>query len=217
MIASAVFAFRGRAVMKLHQMHRSGNCYKVRLAARQLGMPIALVDVDLAAGETRSEAFRAKNPNGKVPVLELADGRFLPESNAILWYLAENSPLIPQDKFARAEALQWMFFEQYSHEPYIAVARYWLTLAPKAELEKRRDKIPEWQKAGNAALKVMDQHLAKRDWFAGPRYSVADIALYGYTHVAGEGGFDLGHYPHVKRWLARVEAEPGFIPMAERW
>ena len=204
-------------MMKLHQMQMSGNCYKARLCARQLGLPLTLVDVDLMGGETRSEEFRVKNPNGKVPVLELDDGRFLPESNAILYFLAENSKLLPRDRFDRAECLAWMFFEQYSHEPNIATARFWLSMAPKDQLEKRRDKIPEWHKQGNAALKVMDQHLMKRDWFAGGRYSIADISLFAYTHAAPEGGFDLMPYVHVRRWLARVEAEPGFIPMSARW
>ncbi len=202
-------------MLTLHQMQMSGNCYKVRLAARQLGIPLNLIDYPLMAGETRKAPFLAKNPNGRVPLLELEDGRCLPESDAILCYLAEGSDLLPTDKWARAEALQWLFFEQCSHEPYIAVARFWLRYAPPAELEKKRHLVPEWHEKGNAALGVMQTHLAKRDWFAGGRYSIADIALYGYTHCAGEGGFDLSAFPAVSRWLDRVAAQHDHLGMWE--
>jgi glutathione S-transferase len=207
----------------LHQMQVSGNCYKVRLAARQLGVPLRLKDYPLHGGETRQPEFLAKNPNGRVPMLELDDGSCLPESGAILWYLSEGTALQPTDKWARAEMLKWMFFEQYSHEPYIAVARYWLAFAPnlpnvsKDELEKKLALAPEWHAKGNAALGVMETHLAKHDWFAGGRYSIADIALYGYTHSAADGGYDLSLYPSVTRWLARVAAQPGHIALAETW
>ncbi len=201
----------------LHQMHVSGNCYKVRLCARQAGVALTLQDYGLLDGDTRKPAFLAKNPNGRVPMLELEDGRCLPESGAILWYLAEGSPLIPDDRWARAEMLQWMFFEQYSHEPYIAVARFWLKFAPPAEMAKKQHLVPEWHARGYAALGVMEQHLAKRDWFAGGRYSIADIALYGYTHSAADGGFDLAGYPAVRAWLARVAAQPGHVPLELRW
>jgi glutathione S-transferase len=201
----------------LHQMQMSGNCYKVRLAARQLGVPITLQDYPELGSETRKSPFLAKNPNGRVPMLELDDGKCLPESGAILWYLSEGTALQPSDRWGRAEALQWMFFEQYSHEPYIAVARFWLAFAPEEELAKKRHLVPEWHDKGNAALGVMETHLSKSDWFAGRRYSVADIALYGYTHCAADGGFDLSRYPAVTRWLARVAAQPGHIPLSERW
>ncbi len=201
----------------LHQMHVSGNCYKVRLCARQAGVALTLQDYGLLDGDTRKPAFLAKNPNGRVPMLELEDGRCLPESGAILWYLAEGSPLIPDDRWARAEMLQWMFFEQYSHEPYIAVARFWLKFAPPAEMAKKQHLVPEWHARGYAALGVMEQHLAKRDWFAAGRYTIADIALYGYTHSAADGGFDLGAYPAVRAWLARVAAQPGHVPLEFRW
>ena len=204
-------------MLTLHQMHISGNCYKVRLCARQLGIPVALKDYGLHDGSTRTPEYLAKNANGRVPLLELEDGRFLPESGAILWYLAEGSPLIPADRWARAEAHQWMFFEQYSHEPYVAVARFWLAYAPKDALEKKSHLIGEWHEKGNAALAVMETHLKSRDWFAGDRYSVADIALYGYTHCAAEGGFDLTRYPALIGWLARVTNEPGHITIEERW
>ncbi len=206
-----------RAMPTLHQMQVSGNCYKIRLAAKQLGIPLALKDYRLHGGETREPAFLVKNPNGRVPLLELDDGRCLPESGAILWYLSEGTALQPADKWGRAQALQWMFFEQYSHEPYIAVARFWLAFASKEQLEKKRALVPEWHAKGNAALGVMETHLAANDWFAGGHYSIADIALYGYTHCAKDGGFDLALYPAVQRWLARVAAQPGYIPLSEHW
>jgi glutathione S-transferase len=198
----------------LHQMHVSGNCYKVRLAAHQLGIPITLKNYGLHDGATRKPEFLAKNANGRVPLLELDDGRVLPESGAILWYLGEGTHLVPGDRWGRAEALQWMFFEQYSHEPYVAVARFWLAFAPGEELEKKRHLVPEWHAKGNAALGVMELHLATHDWFAGNRYSIADIALYGYTHCATDGGFDLAAYPAVTAWLTRVAGEPGHIPLS---
>jgi glutathione S-transferase len=201
----------------LHQMHISGNCYKVRLAARQLGIALTLKEYGLHEGATRKPGYLAKNPNGRVPMLELEGGGVLPESGAILWYLAEDTHLMPADRWGRAEAHQWMFFEQYSHEPYIAVARLWLAYAPKAELNKKRHLIGEWHEKGNAALGVMETHLKAHDWFAGGRYSIADIALYGYTHCASEGGFDLSRYPAVGAWLARVHLTPGYVPLLESW
>jgi glutathione S-transferase len=205
------------SMLVLHQMQMSGNCYKVRLVARQLGIPLALKDYPLMAGDTRKPDFLKLNPNGRVPLLEFEDGRTLAESDAIICYLAHGSALLPEDRWDRAQALQWMFFEQYSHEPYIAVARFWLHYASQEQLEERRHLVPEWHAKGNAALGVMENHLAAHDWFAGGRYSVADIALYGYTHSAQEGGFDLASYPAVSRWLARVRQQPGYIPLSEAW
>lgn len=204
-------------MLLLHQMQMSGNCYKVRLTARQLGMPIALKEYPLHGGETRKPDFLSKNPNGRVPLLEFEDGRVLPESDAIIWYLAEGTKLAPESKWDRAQALSWMFFEQYSHEPYIAVARFWLKFAAKEDLAKKQHLVPEWHDKGNAALSVMNTHLKTHDWFGGPRYSVADIALYGYTHSATDGGFNLADHPAVTKWLARVAAEPGHIPLSETW
>ena len=201
----------------LHQMQMSGNCYKVRLTARQAGFPLTLREYPLLGGDTRKPEFLAKNPNGRVPLLEWEDGRTLPESNAIIWHLAEGTPLAPDDSWSRAQALSWMFFEQYSHEPYIAVARFYRTEAPKEELKKREHLVPEWLAKGNAALAVMEGHLRKRDWFAGARYSVADIALFGYTHCADEGGFALDEYPAISRWVSRVREQPEHIPLSERW
>ncbi|MBA4210537.1 MAG: glutathione S-transferase [Parvibaculum sp.] len=198
--------------MRLYQMQDSGNCYKVRLAAHQLGQPLELVDVDILKGESRTEDFLKRNPNGRVPTLELDDGRSLPESNAILFWLAEGTALLPEDRFARAEALQWMFFEQYSHEPYIAVARFWHSIKPGGREEKAA-MFPEWHRRGHEALAVMERHLSSHDWFAGGAYSIADIALYAYTHVAHEGDFDLAPYKAVNSWLARVASEPLHVPM----
>jgi glutathione S-transferase len=200
----------------LHQMHVSGNCYKIRLAAHQLGVPLTLKEYGLHDGSTRTPEFLALNTNGRVPLLELEDGRYLPESGAILWYLSEGTALQPADKWSRAEALQWMFFEQYSHEPYVAVARFIRAFTPPDVLEKRKGEFPLLMERGNAALGVMERHLSQRDWFAGERYSIADIALYGYTHSARDGGFDLAKYPAVERWISRVSAQPGHIPLSAR-
>ena len=200
-------------MLVLHQMQMSGNCYKVRLTARQLNIPLQLREYPLHGGETRTPEFLKRNPNGRVPLLEFDDGRMLAESDAIISYLAHGSQLLPEDRWDRAQMLQWMFFEQYSHEPYVAVARFWLHYAPKEQLEERRHLVPEWHAKGNAALGVMEQHLAHHPYFVGDRYGLADIALYGYTHVAQEGGFLLDNYPHVTSWLSRVAAQPGYIPM----
>lgn len=204
-------------MLTLHNMQVSGNCYKVRLATRQLAIPLVLKDYPFGAGKTRRPEFLAKNPSGRVPMLELDDGQFLPESGAILFYLAEGSPLLPDDRLARAQALQWMFFEQYEHEPYVAVARRWLKFEPKQALAAKQHLVPEWQGKGNAALGVMESHLAKSDWFAGGQYSIADIALYGYTHAAEDGGFDLARYPAISSWLKRVAAQPNYITLDESW
>jgi len=198
----------------LHDMQLSGNCYKVRLTAKQLGIPITLKDYPEHSGKTRTPEFLSLNPNGRVPLLQYEDGRILPESNAIIFHLSDGTQLQPADKWGRAEMLSWMFFEQYSHEPYIAVARFWLAHSPKEELDKKRHLVPEWHERGNAALAVMEKHLSKRPWFAGDRYSIADIALYAYTHCADEGGFALSRYPAVSAWLERVQSQSGHIPLA---
>jgi len=200
----------------LHQMPLSGNCYKVRLTAKQLGISLTLRDYPEFGGATRTPEFLAKNPNGRVPLLEWEDGRVLPESNAIIWHLAGGSRLVPDESWSRAEALSWMFFEQYSHERYVAVARFYLAHAPKDELKKREHLVCEWHAKGNAALAVMEDHLRKRDWFAGARYSVGDIALFGYTHCAEEGGFNLGNYPAITRWIERVREQPAHISLSAR-
>ena len=199
---------------KLHQMQVSGNCYKVRLAAHQLGIPLELVDYGLLDGTTRQPDFLARNPNGRVPMLELDDGRFLPESGAILWYLAEGTPLVPDDRWGRAQALQWMFFEQYSHEPYVATPRYIVKHLPADHA--RRAELPERLAKGRAALGVMDGHLASHSFFVAERYTIADIALYAYTHVAHEGGHDLTPYANVRRWLGSVAEQPKHVRIYER-
>jgi len=206
-------ANQGSPMPILHQMPISGNCYKVRLVAHQAGVPLQFKDYPLHDGTTRKPEFLSKNPNGRVPLLEFEDGRFLPESGAILWYLSEGTKLQPADAWGRAQALQWMFFEQYSHEPYIAVARFIKSYGTPETQERRKGEWPMLFERGYAALDVMEQHLAKHDWFAGGRYSVADIALYGYTHCADEGGFDLARYPAIRAWLARVAAQPDYVPL----
>jgi glutathione S-transferase len=195
----------------VYGMADSGNCYKVKLALEQLGRPYRWVQVDSTKGETRSRDFLARNANGKVPTLQLEDGGYLPESNAILYYLAEGTPLLPADQLGRARALQWMFFEQYSHEPYIAVARFILRYLPADST--RRAELPRLVERGRQALSVMEQHLAKEPFFAGGRYSVADISLYAYTHCARDGGFDLQPFASVRAWLERVRAQPGHVPL----
>jgi glutathione S-transferase len=190
---------------------QSGNCYKVKLLLTQLGLPHEWIFTDIRTGATRTPEYLAKNPNGRIPLLELAPGQFLPESNAILWYLAEGTPFVPSDKLERARALQWMFFEQYSHEPYIATSRYYITFL--GQPDRHREEIARRVKPGYAALSVMERHLAEHDYFAGGRYSIADIALYAYTHVAHEGGFDLKGFPAVQAWLARIKGQPKHVGM----
>jgi glutathione S-transferase len=197
--------------MRLYDYLSSGNGYKVRLALHQLGIPFELVQLDILKGETRTPAFLAKNPNGRIPTLELDDGTCLAESGAILWYLAEGTALLPTDRLQRARVLQWMFFEQYSHEPYVAVARAWLHLFGLDD--ERRRQLPQKQKLGYDALAVMEGHLASHTFFVGERYSIADVALYAYTHVAHEGGFELDRFPQVRAWLGRVAAQPGYVPI----
>ncbi len=198
-------------MLTIYGLRTSGNCYKLQLLLDQLGTAYRWVDVDSANGQTRTPEFLAKNPNGRVPLLELEDGRRLSESNAILGYLAEGSAMLPTDSWQRAKTMQWLFFEQYSHEPYVAVARFIRRWLP-ADHPRRAD-IPRLLEQGAKAFDVMEQHLAAQPFFTGEAYGIADIALYAYTHCAGDGGFDLGLWPHIGAWLARVEAQPGFSPM----
>ncbi|WP_428381245.1 glutathione S-transferase family protein [Nevskia ramosa] len=190
----------------------SGNCYKPALAMRQLGIAYQWREIDILKGESRTPAFLAKNANGRIPLLEPEPGRYLAESNAMLCWLAEGTPLLPEDRWARAKVLEWLFFEQYSHEPYIATVRYWVAIEKSAEANQAR--IAERMPRGYAALGVMETQLAKTPYLAGENYTVADIALYAYTHVADEGGFDLAGYPAVRAWLDRITATPGFVTMA---
>ena len=197
-------------MLRLYDYFDSGNGYKARLALAQLAIPYRLIAVDIDKGETRTPEFLAMNPNGRIPLLALENGAYLAESNAILCYLAEGTALMPGDALARAQILQWLFFEQYSHEPNIATARYWLRhglMTPAREPLFAQKRL-----AGYAALAVMENHLATRDFFVGA-YSIADIALYAYTHVAEQGEFDLARFPSVTAWLARVRAQPGHVPL----
>jgi glutathione S-transferase len=198
-------------MVRVYGTSASGNCHKVRMVLEALRLPYQWTEIDTVGGETRTPQYLAMNPNGKAPVLEIEPGSYLPESNAILFYLADGTPLLPGDRLVRAKVLQWLFFEQYSHEPYIAVARFLRKFHPDPESQRElaESKMP----GGYRALEVMEKHLEGNPFFVGGRYSIADIALYGYTHVAGEGGFDLGRFPAVRAWLARVEAQPGYVAM----
>ena len=199
----------------LHEYAASGNCYKIRLTAALLGIPLERRHYDIIKGETRTPEFLASvNANGRIPVLQLGD-RFLPESNAASFYLADGSHLTPDSPFDRADMLRWMFWEQYNHEPNVATLRFWLAFVGEAQLTpQQREQLPARRSAGEAALRLMDEHLEGRAWFVGNSVSLADIALYAYTHVAEEGGgFRLADYPAVQAWLARVAAIRGYIPI----
>jgi glutathione S-transferase len=207
-------------MLRLHDNASSGNAYKIRLLLAQLRLPFERIEYDIDRGATRTAAFlETKNANGRVPVLELEDGRCLPESNAILWFLAEATRYLPgaaseEGRWRRAQVLQWMFFEQYSHEPNIATLRYWIT----HEVEMTPERVaaePGKRRGGVAALQVMEQHLRARRFFVGDEYTIADIALYAYTHVAAEGGFDLSPFPAIRDWLGRVVAQPGHVAITD--
>ncbi|HUA32180.1 MAG TPA: glutathione S-transferase family protein [Candidatus Binataceae bacterium] len=200
-------------MLTLYDYLISGNGYKVRLLLTQLGVPFKRVELDITKGETRTSGFTSKFPNGRIPAVEFDDGRLLFESNAICWYFAEGTHFMPEDRFARARMLQWMFFEQYSHEPYIAVARFF-AMHPEHHDPRRAD-LARIMKLGYDALAVMESHLKTREWFVDDRYSLADIALYAYTHAAHEGGFDLAPYPAVHAWLDRVRAQPKHVPITQ--
>jgi glutathione S-transferase len=190
----------------------SGNCYKVRLLFAHLRVEYETVDVSVVDRSNREELLGELNPGLRVPTLVLDDGRPLAESNAILWYFADGTQYVPEDPYERAQVLQWQFFEQYGHEPNIAVARFWLAYsgAPREQYEKR---LPGWHAGGYAALDAMERQLEERQFLVGGRYSIADISLYAYTHVAGEGEFDLGRYPAIGAWLERVAGQPGHVPI----
>ncbi|HJR74699.1 MAG TPA: glutathione S-transferase family protein [Luteimonas sp.] len=192
----------------------SGNCHKLRLLLEHLGREYRWVEIDSSKGESRTPEYLAKNPNGRVPIIELEDGRVLAESNAILCYLAEGTPYLPADKWQRAQALGWMFFEQYSHEPYVAVARFIRGWTP-IDSPRRAAELPRCMERGHQALAVMEKHLSENAWFTGPEYGIADIALFAYTDVAHHGGFDLAAYPALRDWLARVRSTPGFVAMPD--
>lgn len=197
--------------MLLYNSAVSGNCYKVRLLFAHLGIEVETVDVSVVDRSNREELLGALNPGLRVPTLVLDDGRPLAESNAILWYFADGTEYVPEGGYERAQVLQWQFFEQYSHEPNIAVARFWLSYS--GDPERYTDRLPERMQGGYAALDAMERHLNGREFFVGGRYSIADISLYAYTHVAHEGDFDLGAYPAIRAWLERVAAQPGHVPI----
>ena len=200
-------------MLRLYDYLYSGNGYKIRLLLTQLGIPFERIELDILKGETRTPDFLRRNANGRIPLLELEDGKYLAESDAILFYLAEGTPFLPADRLERAQVLQWMFFEQYSHEPNIATVRFWLH---SQMTDERRTMLPAKRQLGHAALAVMDSHLAAgRTFFVGERYTIADIALYAYTHVADEGGFYLQPYEQVRAWLERVRCQPGYIPITQ--
>jgi glutathione S-transferase len=198
----------------LHEYALSGNCYKIRLTAALVGAELERRQYDILRGETRTADFLTNvSAGGRIPVLQVGD-RFLPESNAACFYLAQGSALIPDDPFDRADMLRWMFWEQYSHEPNIATLRFWLAFVGETKLsEAQREQIAAKRSGGEVALSLMERHLAGRRYFVGKALSLADVALYAYSHVAGEGGFDLARYPAVGEWLARVAARPGAVPI----
>jgi glutathione S-transferase len=195
----------------LHGNSISGNCWKPAMMLHARGLPFRWVEVDILRGESRTPGFLTLNPNGRVPLLQLPDGRLLAESNAMLLHLGEGSAWIPSDTYLRAKMYEWLFFEQYSHEPYVATVRFWVRYAGKAQ--EKAQEIVERTVRGHAALGVMENTLAAAPFLVGEQPTLADIALYAYTHVAPEGGFSLDGYPAIRRWLDRVAALPGFVPM----
>ena len=198
-------------MLRLYDFLASGNGYKVRLLLTQLGIAFERIEVDILKGETRTPRFLDINPNGRIPVLEMGPDERLAESNAILFYLAEGTPFLPKARWQRAKVLEWLFFEQYNHEPNIATARFWLKFQKMTE--DRRAALEQKMKLGYAALEVMEIHLRQRPFFVVDAYTIADIALYAYTHVAHEGGFDLRPFGAVRAWMDRVRAEPRHIPI----
>ncbi|KAB8334205.1 glutathione S-transferase family protein [Scytonema tolypothrichoides VB-61278] len=199
--------------LRLYDFLPSGNGYKIRLLLTQIGMPFERIEVDITKGESRTPEFLGKNSNGKIPVLEVEPGRYLAESNAIMTYLSEGTEFLPYDPFLRAQVLQWLFFEQYSHEPYIATLRFWISILNKAQ--EYHEVIEQKREPGYAALVVMEKHLSNHAYFVGERYTIADIGLFAYTHVADEGGFDLTRFPAIQDWIERVKAQPAYISITE--
>ena len=198
---------------KLYDFLLSGNCYKIRLLLNQLNIEYECINVDILKQESRTSEFLKINPNGRTPVL-FHDGKYLAESNAILWYLAIDTDFLPSDKYEQSLVLQWMFFEQFSHEPHLASSRYWISIL-KAE-DKYKEQLKDKKKLGYAALDVMEQHLEKNDYFVANQYSIADIALYAYTHVAEEGRFDLSKYKRIKKWFKRIENQNRYIALQKQ-
>ena len=198
-------------MIRLYNSQDSGNSYKIRLLLTQLQVPFERIDIDLLGRETGEPRFRARNPLGQTPFVELDDGRVLAESNAILWHLAEGTPLLPEDRWTRAQVLQWMNFEQYRIEPNIGTPRFWITMLKLGD--ERREQIAEKLKSGKSALAILDAHLVATPFVAGAAYTIADIALFAYGHVAEEAGYDLAPYPALRQWVARVRSEPRHVPI----
>jgi glutathione S-transferase len=201
-------------MLTLYDYLDSGNGYKIRLLLAQLGIRYRYVELDILQGATRTPAFLAKNANGRIPVLELEDGQTLAESDAILWYLGDGSAFVPEGRLQRAQVLQWMFFEQYSHEPYVATPRFIMRHLPADS--PRRAELPDRLRRGREALAVMELHLRDRPFLVADRYGIADIALYAYTHVADDGGHRIADFPAICAWLARVAAQPGHVRLLDR-
>lgn len=199
--------------LRLYDFLPSGNGYKIRLLLTQIGMPFERIEINILKGESRTPEFLNRNPNGKIPVLEIEEGKYLAESNAILMYVSEGTEFLPYDRFLKAQVLQWLFFEQYSHEPFIATSRYWISILGKAD--EYKEALQEKHERGYAALEVMENHLTGKNFFVGERYTVADIALFAYTHVADEGGFDLSKFKAIQAWIERIKAQPRFIGIGE--
>ena len=200
-------------MIRLYDALISGNAYKARLVLTQLGIPFERIELDILKGAARTPEFRKINPYGQVPTVVLDDGAVLTQSNAMLCYFAEGTPLVPGDRLLRARVLQWLFFEQNNHETTVAEARFWVRFLGKAE--EWKDRLAEKHERGYRALGHMERQLAREPFLVGGRYTIADIALYAYTHVADEGGFDLARFPAIRAWLARVAAEPGHIPITQ--
>lgn len=200
-------------MLKLYDFLPSGNSYKVRLLLTQLDIKFERVEVNILKGETRTPEFLSKNPNGRIPLLEIASGKFIWESNAIIFYLSQGSKFFPGDSWQQAQIMQWLFFEQYSHEPFIATSRFWISILGKAQ--EYQEAIAQKRQAGYAALAVMEEHLSDRTFFVGEQYTIADIALFAYTHVADEGGFNLSRFAAIQAWIERVQAIPGHISITQ--
>lgn len=200
-------------MLRLYDFLPSGNGYKVRLLLTQLGISFERIELNILNGETRTPEFLRKNPNGRIPVLEVEPDKFLAESNAILCYLSEGTPFFSNDSWEKAQILQWLFFEQYSHEPNIATSRFWISILGKAD--EYRDALNQKRELGYAALTVMEKHLSKHQFLVGERYSIADIGLFAYTHVADEGGFDLTRFPAIQAWIERIKSQPQYITIED--
>ena len=201
-------------MLRLYDFSPSGNAYKVRLLLTQLNIDFERIEINILKGEGRTPEFLSKNPNGRIPILETEDGQFLAESNAILFYLSKGTEFLPDNAWEQAKVMQWLFFEQYSHEPNIATARFWISILNKAD--EYQHELKQKHELGYAALAVMEKHLSNHSFLVGERYTIADISLFAYTHMADEGRFDLTRFPAIEAWLARVKAQPKYISIRQQ-